>query len=839
MRTATTVCLLLALTPAMFAQAGDKKGEEQPAVDKRFDVPPAPALSVEEQLASFTIQPGYRMECVASEPLIHDPVDIAFDTQGRMWVVEMSQLMLDADGTDELEPKCAIAVLTDSDGNGVYDQRAEFMQNLVLPRSICFVADGVLVLTPPQLLYVQDLDGDGVGETTTVVDDQGFNAGLSNPEHAPNAMTYGIDNWIYLCNHDKRYRLVDGEWIVGKVPRTGQWGMNQDAWGRRVYNYNSTPVHADRVPTHYLLRNPNLGRAHGANARLTQQTKVWPIRLNTGVNRGYQSRTLTDEGKLANYTSACGPAYFHGELLKPGDINDVFNCEPAANLVRHLDLSESNGLQSGLNAYDSIQQDFLCSTDERFRPVNLANGPDGALYIVDLYRGILQHRVFMTSFLRRQVEERGLDKHTGLGRIWRVVREDAPQVSPAKAAIRAFGRQQSDWRHNLSSRNLWVRLAQQRMIADGTTKVDVDQLRAFASGNEVVISGNGPIDLAYGQQHAAWALEGMGGLSAEFVAQRLAQTTHAKLLATWIRLSEAFCDDAGVWSQWQKLVNSEHAEVRWQLAYSLGECHNPDAVLMMKNLVAAHPEDSILRSGALSGLHNREHLLLNRISRDARVQTENNHNRALFDSIGKCIAKSAHLSAMDQTWERVGRLEQRWMKLSLLGGMVAGLPKKQGNLRYRFADQEPYSLRALTTSEDDEIAALAKQISKVLTLGYVADSMKVEELPAPHQASIARGRTLYGQTCAACHQVDGQGLAGLAPPFDGSEWLEKPISELAKITVNGLSGPIKVKGVDWNMVMPGWPHLSDQEVADVLNYVLAQWSNKTRLVKPDQVARQR
>ena len=830
MRTATTVCLLLALAPTLPAQAGDKKGEEQPAVDKRFDVPAAPALSVEDALASFVLQPGYSIECVASDPLIHDPVDIAFDEQGRMWVVEMSQLMLDADGTNELEPKCAIAVLTDSDGDGVYDQRAEFMQNLVLPRSICFVEDGVLVLTPPRLLYVQDQDGDGVGESVTVVDDKGFNAGLTNPEHAPNAMTFGIDNWIYLCNHDKRYRLLDGEWQTGKVPRTGQWGMNQDAWGRRAYNYNSTPVHADRVPTHYLLRNPNLGRAHGSNARLTQQTKVWPIRLNTGVNRGYKKQTLTAEGKLANYTSACGPAFFTGDLLRDGDSNDVFNCEPAANLVRHLDIQEADGIQSGLNAYNAQQQDFLCSTDERFRPVNLANGPDGALYIVDLYRGILQHRVFMTSFLRRQVEERGLDQHTGLGRIWRVVREDAPAISAKTAAAKSWAPgAESTWLDNLSSPNFWTRRTQQRMIAEGRTKIDINELRAFAA--------TAPSPFA--RLHAAWSLEGLGAITSQFLAERLANETQPKVLTAWIRIGESFSDQPEVWTQWQQLASSTDVEVRWQLAYSLGECSNPDAVLLMKNMLAAHPGDSILRSGILSGLHNREHLLLNRASRDPRLQDDNKTNRALFETVGKCIAKGAQLSAMDLTWERISRLPQHWMKVAILNGMVAGLPNKQGHVRYRFAEPEPYSLRALTTAEDDVVAALAQKISLRITLGYVADSMNVDELPTPHQASIARGRVLYGTTCAACHQVDGLGLPGLAPPFAESEWLEKPISELAKITVNGLSGPIKVNGVDWDMIMPGWPHLSDQEIADVLNYVLSQWAKKNRLVKPDQVAAQR
>jgi glucose/arabinose dehydrogenase len=433
-------------------------------VDRQFEVPPAPALSPEQALASFTIADGYRIECVASDPLIHDPVDIAFDARGRLWVVEMSTLMLDPDATGELEPRCAIAVLEDSDGDGIYDSRSEFVSNEVLPRSIAFVGDGVLAIFPPQIVYLRDTNQDGVADQREVIDG-GINAGLSNPEHAANSLTLGLDNWVYLANHGKRYRLQDGVWQSEAVPQVGQWGLGEDAWGRRVYNYNSTPVHGDLVPTHYLLRNSAFGRAQGVNERWAAQTRVWPGRLNTGVNRGYQKGTLAENGRLANYTAACGPEVFTGTRLAPGDVGSVFVCEPSGNFVRQLTMRENQGRPQGENAFETGRSEFLLSTDERFRPVNLANGPDGALYIVDLYRGILQHRVFLTSFLRRQIEERGLDKHTGLGRIWRVV-HDSSDANAASARIDYTQLDELDLVDMLYEPNAWSRrTAQQQLIA--------------------------------------------------------------------------------------------------------------------------------------------------------------------------------------------------------------------------------------------------------------------------------------------------------------------------------------------------------------------------------------
>jgi mono/diheme cytochrome c family protein/glucose/arabinose dehydrogenase len=837
------VCLILTTAPAMAAspnpaQNGDRKGQEQPLVDRQFEVPPAPALTPEQALDSFTIADGYRIECVASDPLIHDPVDIAFDARGRLWVVEMSTLMLDPDASGELEPKCAIAVLEDSDGDGIYDSRSEFVSDEVLPRSIAFVGDGVLAILPPQIVYLRDTDQDGVADQREVVD-TGINAGLSNPEHAANGLTLGLDNWIYLANHGKRYRLQDGVWQIESVPQVGQWGLGEDAWGRRVYNYNSTPVHGDLVPTHYLVRNSALGRALGVNVRWATQNRVWPGRLNTGVNRGYQKGTLAENGRLANYTAACGPEVFTGTQLGPNDSGSVFVCEPSGNFVRQLAVREVDGQPKAQNAYEVERSEFLLSTDERFRPVNLANGPDGALYIVDLYRGILQHRVFLTSFLRRQIEERGLDKHTGLGRIWRVV-HDSSDESEAMRRVDFTQLDELALVQMLYKPNAWSRrTAQQQLIARGMRAADKEGLNpkkraALVDALEAVGRDRGQ---EFAQLHALWTLEGLGALRAEFLVECLYREQHAKLLANLIRLSEGYGDEVEVRQAWQWLLDHDAAEVRWQLAHSLGECEHPAALGQMVQLLARHPQDALLRSGVLSGLNGREAAALDRVLVHPGLQYKPQAFAQLCKELARCVVRHAQPEAIRRLAERALRHPQAAMRFALVQGMAEGVAKNPGDKRYRFAHAEPHALVELAASED---ATLVERVTYLRArLQWAAEAVEPIALNEAHAAAVTRGAQIYSVSCGACHQTDGQGIAGLAPPLADSEWLLKSQEELAAIALFGLNGPIQVRGENWDMTMPGWAQLSNDELADVLSYVTAEWAPAPLHVQPELIRKVR
>ncbi|MCX6953341.1 MAG: dehydrogenase, partial [Verrucomicrobia bacterium] len=408
------------------AQIGDrldKPGDKQESLVPKDRIPPAPALSPADALKTFKVAPGFRIELVASEPLVGDPVAMTFGPDGRLWVVEMRGYMHDVDGHGEDLKVGRVVVLTDTDGDGRMDKSEVFADGLVMPRAIMLVNGGVLVGAPPELLFFRDTDGDGKADQRTVVaTDFGLavvpeRPEVANPERAPNGLLWGRDNFIYGAAYESRYRLLpNGEFERSPTFFRGQYGLSQDDRGHLFHNSNSDQLRGDVAPANYLSRNPAFLSAKGANVKVADNQAVWPIRVNPGVNRGYQTTIIKPDGKLGAFTAACSPLIYRGDAFAPEFYGNAFVAEPAANLVKRNLVTEKNGTLTSTQAYPDTE--FVASTDERFRPVWLTNGPDGALYIIDLYRGILQHRISLTTYLRNQIKERNLENPIGLGRIY-------------------------------------------------------------------------------------------------------------------------------------------------------------------------------------------------------------------------------------------------------------------------------------------------------------------------------------------------------------------------------------------------------------------------------------
>lgn len=494
-------CLLAACCgmPVTRAQNGDKQGEVQRPLPADFLVPPAPPLSPEKSLATFRLPSGFRIELVAAEPLIETPVAMEFDPDGRLWVVEMRGYMTNPDGVGETNEVGRVVVLEDRDGDGRMDRRTIFLDHLVMPRALSLARDGVLVAEPPRLWFCRDTNGDGrADEKIEVTNDyatqndpkQGRN---SNPEHASNGLMRAMDNWTYSLYYPWRYRDGPDGWRREASIARGQWGISQDDFGRLFYNSNSDQLRGDLAPDFYLNRNPNY-KAAGANIRIARDQSVFPVRVTPGINRGYQQGMLRD-GKLTSFTAACGPVIYRGDNFPPEFHGNAFVAEPSANLVHRNILLEQDGIVTATNVYESAAKtEFLTSTDERFRPVNLYNGPDGTLYLVDIRRGIIQHRIYMTSFLRQQVENRGLDRPVDQGRIYRVVHEGkrpgrTPRLAQANRAQLIAA---------LSHPNGWWRDTAQRLLVERKNPASTVPLRRLAVKS--------PDPLA--RLHSLWTLEG-------------------------------------------------------------------------------------------------------------------------------------------------------------------------------------------------------------------------------------------------------------------------------------------------------------------------------------------
>jgi mono/diheme cytochrome c family protein len=825
------ILMLSLLSWNIQAQTGDKAGEPQIPPVPADQIPASPVLSPEQALQSFKIARGFRIEQIASEPLVHDPVALTFDPDGRIWVVEMRGYMPNPDGIGESDPTGSIVILEDTDGDGKMDRRTVFLDGLVMPRSLALVQDGLLVAEPPHLWFYQIRDGKA-GARIEVANDY---AREGDPklgrkaiaEETANGLTRALDNWIYSANCTTRFRNVHGSWEREPTIFRGEWGIAQDNYGRLAYNSSEDQFRIDLVPSSYLPRNRNYRGAAGVNVDPIQDQRVWPIRLTPGVNRGYRPGIL-ENWKLVHFTAACGPAIYRGDNFPEEFQGNAFVCEPCANLVKRNILTETNGVMAGRQAYDHAE--FLASTDERFRPVSAYSGPDGTLYIVDMYRGLIQHHLYLTSYLRTQALARGLEKPLGLGRIYRIVwdgkpRSPKPHLSNVSSA---------ELVHALSHPDGWWRDTAQRLLVERADAASVPALRELAA--------TGPQPL--GRLHALWTLEGMESLDEKTLLAALSDSD-GKVQAAAIRLSEPFLKATArneLTSRILALVHESNPDVQLQLAFTLSTIDNPQALQGMALIAHEFAGNLYIREALFTGLGGRELELLEKLSADPAWRQQSSGRAAFLEGLAKCVFKEAKP-------ERVNRLFQLansspgWHRLAFLDGVISTAPHED-NHRSDFRSKpvrfpaEPPGYVALRQLDDNGPGNRVERIGRLITWpgqpGYVPPPV-VQPLNPDQQKLFALGQTLFSTSCAACHQPHGFGQEGLAPPLAESEWVLGSPQRLIRIILQGGGGPIRVNGRTYSLDMPSWKIFDDEQIAAILTYVRREWENTGSPVDTDLV----
>jgi mono/diheme cytochrome c family protein/glucose/arabinose dehydrogenase len=783
-------------------------------VEIKFKLPPPEALSAEDELKSFKIAEGFEIQLVAAEPLVEDPVALSFDAQGRMWVVEMRGYMHDIEGRGENERLGRIRVLSDEDGDGRFEKASVFLDGLVMPRGVMVWRDGVIVAEPPNLVFWRDSDGDGKGDEQTIITSNYGSKG-GQPEHMANSPTLAMDNWIYSASYGQRFRMVGGKWVSESTRSRGQWGLSQDDVGRLYYNYNSDLLRADLVSGHYFSRNPNFTPTTGVNVKLMAEQTVWPSHPTPGVNRGYQPGGLREDGTLKNATATCGAAIYRGDLFGEEFRGNAFIPEPAANLVKRVIIEENEGMLAGRNAYSN--RDFLTSTDERFRPVNCYIGPEGALYIVDLYRGVLQHRAYLTNYLIKNIKERKLEAPINRGRIWRVVPKGA---KPVAVKIEREPRL-------LEHPNGWVRdTVQRRLIEERTNMRQEVLVKAMAKRSESPI----------GRLHALWTMEGMGRMESATAVAALADRD-AKVRSAAVRLCEPYlvpATRAEVLPEILKLVDDPAFDVRLQLALTLSSVPEESAMAAVEKILEHDGDKLLMREAVLSGLRARELEFLERVIGDFNQPTPT--AKTLISALAQCVINERRDAKISRLLDLAGEQKNSaaWKRTAILEGMA--VTRGRAPVKLIFLDEKPKSLDALLTSDGRLAERVLEKVAWPGKPGVVVPPPP-RALTADEQGRFEEGKAIYAATCATCHQPSGLGQDGLAPPLVDSEWVLGPPSRLARILMHGVSGPITVTGVQFRLEMPGLPDLGDNDIAAVLTYIRREWDHGADPVEADFVKR--
>jgi mono/diheme cytochrome c family protein/glucose/arabinose dehydrogenase len=759
---------------------------------------------------SFVLAPGLRIELVASDPLVKDPVALAFDPQGRIWVCEMQGFMPDAAGTNEGAPIGRVVILEDTDADGRMDKSTVFLDGLVLPRAIALVKGGALVAEPPHLWYCPDRDGDGRADEKIAVDPRYTISSATNPEHLPNGLLWAMDNRLYSAKSAASYRsTAPGAFERLPTAYRGQWGITQDDWGRLYYNYNGSALHSDLVSSaHYLNRNPNFRAAAGLNVSLVNGQQVWPLGLTPGVNTARAVRA----GRLQKFTAACGPVIFRGTALPAEFAGNAFVCEPAGNLIKRYLLEESGGVVAARDAYEG--REFLASADERFRPVNLYNGPDGALWVVDMYRGIIQHGDFLSRPLRKHIRKRGLEQPVGLGRIWRIVPVHAPPPGP----LPRLPESPAELVAQLENANGWHCDTAQRLLVESG-----DRSVAPALSRLLAESQRAPARL-----RALWTLDGLGALEAAHIQQALGDA-EPKVRAAAIRLAERFlADDPAQWDRLLALASDTAPEVQLQLMLTLGESRAPEATAAMLTLLERTGGSSLMIDAALSGLADRELPFLRALLDSPAGASGASAARPTIKRLLEALIADRDPALCADLFRLIGDQRAPWPRDFLVKALASVSQLSEIVFRPIALAHEPAIWPALAAHPAREKAG------HLFSWPGKPSPLEPNETPlTPAQQKLfAKGREVYLQVCAACHQADGEGQEGLAPPLVDSEWTLGSEQQLVRIVLHGVAGKLDVAGRLYDMEMPALGSLDDEQVAAVLTYIRREWDHAADPIEP-------
>jgi putative membrane-bound dehydrogenase-like protein len=688
-----------------------------------------------DPLSTFEIEPGFKIELIASEPLIGDPVDMEIDENGTFYVVEMPGYPLDKSGSGKIK------VLSDTDGDGVMDKSTVFAENLILPNSLMRWKNGIMVTDAPNVLYFEDGDGDGKAEIRDTLL-TGF--ALSNPQHNLNSPVLGIDNWIYLAHEEavttetyqkefgdpgkeiffpnqpasprldinaggRAVRFKPDQHLIEMTSSASQFGHAFDMWGHHFEVGNSNHIYQEVIAQSYLSRNSHLPISD-ATEHLSDHmpaSEVFPITQNP------EHQLLTDVGVI---TSACGLTTYLGGLFPAPYDNATFVAEPVNNLI-HVDVLSDHGAIYRAKRMRP-NKEFLASTDFRFRPVNTYIGPDGALYIVDYYRQIIEHPEWMGDEV---VKSGALYNDIDKGRIYRITPTDGPPAEWTKGL--ALGASTTDQLvERLADKNGWWRMNAQRLLID----------RADRSAVAALIKMTQNTESAVGRLHALWTLDAFQELKKEHIETALKDPV-AGVRENAIRLAELHLSEFNDIQPLFKLQDDADPKVRFQLLCTLGFVKGAEAQKARHRLLLHDVGDEWVQVAALTASASETASLLKFVLDN--YKEGNLAFASLVKRLTTMVGSIGQPNSIHQLIQQaaVTDLNVTWQP-SALEGLAEGLQHDKESVKLSAADQA----LLLKTFFESASGTVRKACLKLLTVtkqrvvddAYIKRALAIVEDPA-------------------------------------------------------------------------------------------------------------
>ncbi len=513
-----------------------------------------PPKSAAKQMETFQVEPGFHLELVAAEPLVKDPVAIAFDAKGRMFVAEYGDYPI-GPAEEGDAPLSRIVLLEDTDNDGQMDKRTIFADKLNFCHSLMPLHGGILACAQTELILLMDQDGNNVADSREVLF-SGFQP--AHPQMQVGCPRWGLDNRIYfnygvgkIVGPEQDAPTTIGRtefWIdpltyeFGSASGTGQYGNTITAWGDRLFSTNRNPIMTTTMSNEEANRNryAPIHRVQYDVAPSGGDSKVFPL-------VAMKSNWLSHAG---THTSACGTTAYVGDGMGPAMENSVLACEPIGHLVTRAIVTRDGPKLTSERARKDA--DFIASTDTWFRPASLANGPDGMLYLADMYRLWVEHPKFLPPEIAAQIDWRaGEDR----GRIWRVVPDQL--ATPRPYALPAST---NDLVQMLADENGWRRRTAQQLLVVGQKNEATNALV------QLFHTSRSPL----ARLHVLWTLEGLNELDQSIIAKGLSDE-HEEVRAAAIRLaSDHWEEKPEILDQVLSMVDEKSRWVRYQLALAMG-----------------------------------------------------------------------------------------------------------------------------------------------------------------------------------------------------------------------------------------------------------------------------